>query len=66
MSYCSRWSGRYTGPGNIMLAIPVTEKVCDFTDHSFNLFLKDGTPCESIILDNSFKDAGLCKSDICL
>ena len=49
-----------------MLAIPVTEKVCVFTDHSCILFLKDGTPCESILLDNSVKDAGLCKSDICL
>ena len=48
-----------------MLAIPVTDKVYIFTDHSCIIFLKDGTPCESILLDNSDKDAGICNICIC-
>ena len=53
-----RWSGRYCGPGSFCLAVPVAEQVVIITDHSVIFFLKDGTPCESVILDKPIIDAG--------
>ena len=55
---CERWRGRYTGPGSLQFALPSGDLVYIFTDHSYISFLKDGTPCESVILDDPVKDAG--------
>ena len=53
------WEGRYTGPGTMKFAFPSSDRVFVFTDHSAISFLKDGTPCESIILDEEVSDAGM-------
>ena len=57
------WEGRYTGPGQIKFAFPTNDRVHVFTDHSTITFLKDGTPCESIILDEEVSDAGMWEKD---
>ena len=54
----NRWSGRYCGPGSFCLAVPLAEQVVIITDHSAIFFLKDGTPCESVLLDKPITDAG--------
>ena len=54
-----RWSGRYTGPGTFRLALPVNDHVLVFTDHSAISFLMDGTPCESLVLDEGVSDSNL-------
>ena len=54
----NRWSGRYCGPGSFCLAVPIAEQVVIITDHSAIYFLKDGTPCESVLLDKPITDAG--------
>ena len=38
-------------------AIPAGDYVIVFTDHSAIYFLKDGTPCESVLLDDRIIDA---------
>ena len=53
------WEGRYSGPGYMKFAIPASDRVILFTDHSAISFLKDGTPCESILLDEEVGDAGM-------
>ena len=53
-----RWTGRYLGPGKMYFAIPSTNFVSIFTDHSLLTFKFDGTPCESILLDKPMVDAG--------
>lgn len=40
------------------MAVPLAEQVVIITDHSAIFFLKDGTPCESVLLDNPITDAG--------
>ena len=57
------WEGRYTGPGSMKFAFPAADRVMVFTDHSAISFLKDGTPCESIILDEEVGDAGMWSED---
>ena len=54
----NRWSGRYLGPGIFRFAVPAAEHVSVFTDHSVITFLKDGTACESVLLDKPIIDAG--------
>ena len=51
------WRGRYSGPGTFRLALPVNDQVMVFTDHSVISFLEDGTPCQSLILDEGIADA---------
>ena len=53
------WRGRYAGPGKFCFAFPTRDRVLVFTDHSVITFLKDGTPCQSIILDDAIIDAGI-------
>ena len=53
------WRGRYAGPGKFSFAFPTRDRVMVFTDHSVITFLKDDTPCQSIILDDAITDAGL-------
>ena len=53
------WRGRYAGPGKFSFAFPICDRVMVFTDHSVITFLKDGQPCQSIILDDAITDAGL-------
>ena len=57
------WEGRYAGPGLLKFAFPATDRVFVFTDHSTITFLKDGTPYESIILDEEISDAGMWAED---
>ena len=47
-------------------AFPASDMVMVFTDHSAICFLKDGTPCESIILDEEVGDAGMWSDDTVL
>jgi hypothetical protein len=56
--YFDRWKRRYSGPGNFTFAVPVAKMVYVFKDHSLIIFLPNGTPCESIILDMPIIDAG--------
>ena len=53
------WTGRYTGPGIFRLALPADDQVLVFTDHSAISFLMDGTPCESLVLDEGVSDSNL-------
>ena len=51
------WTGRYAGPGIFRFAFTAPDQVMVFTDHSVISFLKDGTPCQSIILEEEVLDA---------
>ena len=51
------WTGRYAGPGKFCFAFPAPDQVMVFTDHSVISFLMDGTPCQSIILEEEVVDA---------
>ena len=53
------WSGRYSGPGTFRLALPADDQVLVFTDHSVISFLKDGTPCQSLVLDEGVSDCNI-------
>ena len=50
------WTGRYAGPGIFRFALTAPDQVMVFTDHSVISFLKDGTPCQSIILEEEVLD----------
>ena len=60
------WYGRYTGPGRFKFALPTSDRVLVFTDHSALIFRKDGTRCESIILDEDedATDAGMWRDTV--
>ena len=51
------WTARYAGPGIFRFAFTALDQVMVFTDHSVISFLKDGTPCQSIILEEEVLDA---------
>ena len=51
------WTGRYSGPGAFSFAVPAPDQVLVFTDHSVISFLKDGSPCHSVILEEEVVDA---------
>ena len=53
-----RWKRCYTGPGKFLFAVTGADKLYAFTDHSFFIFLSDGTPYESVLLDGPACDAG--------
>ena len=53
------WKGAYTGPGKFIFAFPAPDKVMLLTDHSVINVLKNDTPCESILLDDTILDANL-------
>ena len=51
------WTGRYAGPGIFRFEFPAPDQVMVFTDHSVISFLKDGAPCQSVILEEEVLDA---------
>ena len=58
-----RWEGFYNGPGNFQFAVPGSENVVAYTDHSAIIFKTDGTPCESILMDGPAIDAEFSEAD---
>ena len=59
------WDGQYIGPGRFKFALPTSDGVFVFTDHCALIFRKDGTPCESVLLDEheAVNDAGIWHDD---
>ena len=53
------WTGRYAGPGIFRFAFPAPDQVMVFTDHSVISFLKDGTPRQSLVLDEGVSDCNI-------